>query len=380
MTVARAVRAARAAIGVALLPALAGGCVFTLRPVPRDALLDVVSYQGDAARAGTASEVVDTAPSRTWAVRLGRGTLGMPAIGDRVGVVATVDRWVYAFDMRTGRTYWRHRADAPFGPAGVLAGGGRVYAASEGNLGRVVAVDLRTGRRRWTARVGDVAAPMVLAGEVLYGVTSAGSAFAHRTSDGRPVWTREVGPARSSPILLGDRIAIVTLRDTLVTLDRATGRIVAQATLPSSAVAPPTRLDDSTIVVPSPDGALLAVAVPGGAVRWRVATGEPVAGAAVVARDTVWALTTGCLLWRVPLATPAQADSSRIDCVTETGPTVVSRGVLVATVGGEVIYYDAAARRRVWTRQVRGPLRQPPVVRRGQIVLAPTLGDVVSFR
>jgi hypothetical protein len=54
--------------------------------------------------------------------------------------------------------------------------------------------------------------------------------------------------------------------------------------------------------------------------------------------------------------------------------------VLVATVGGEVIFYDAAARRRVWTRQVRGPLRQPPVVRRGQIVVAPTLGDVVSFR
>ena len=359
---------------------LLGACVFRPKDVPRDARIDVASYQGGAARAGTAGETVDTAPREQWRVRLGRGTLGLPAIGERMGAVATVDRFVYAFDLRNGRTYWRHRADAPYGPAGVLAGGGRLFAATEGNNGRVVAIDLRSGRRRWSARVGDVASPMVLSGEVLYGVTTTGFAFALRASDGDRLWTQEVGPSRSSLVLLGDRLAVVTLRDTLATLDRATGRLELRATLPTSAIAPPARLDDSTLVVPSPDGALLGIGVPTGALRWRVATGEAVAGAPVVARDTVWAMTTGCLLWRIPVRAPAEADSTRVGCVTQAGPTVVAGGVLVATVGGDVIYFDAAARRRVWTRSVRGPLRQPPAVRRGQIVVAPTLGDVVSFR
>ena len=50
--------------------------------------------------------------------------------------------------------------------------------------------------------------------------------------------------------------------------------IIAQAPIATSAVAPPARLDDSTLVVPSPDGALLAIAVPGGAaIGAKVVTG-----------------------------------------------------------------------------------------------------------
>ena len=116
--------------------------------------------------------------------------------------------------------------------------------------------------------------------------------------------------------------------------------------------------------------------------------GAPVFGAPVVLRDTVYALTNRCTLWSVPTESPARADTLPMPptpaeagtCTTVAAPALVRSGVLVATVSGHLIYVSRATRRVVWTRQTRGELRHPPAIRNGHIVVAPLLGDVVSFR
>jgi len=67
-------------------------------------------------------------------------------------------------------------------------------------------------------------------------------------------------------------------------------------------------------------------------------------------------------------------------CTAVAPPVLTRDGVLVATLAGELLYYDRTARRRVWSRTVRGELRQPPALRNGQIVIMPSVGDIVSFR
>lgn len=374
----------RAALGCALLAmaAASASACWPYRNAVRgsEGVPEVRGYLASAARAPARDEVVDTAPSLLWKRRIGRGTLGVPAVGERVSVLASVDRWLYAFDTRTGGTLWRRRGDSPFG-AGPLVADGLVFTAGEGAYAKVAAYRLRDGRRRWQVSLGDVAAPLAYADGVVYGVSSAGFAFAIRASEGRTLWRREIGPTRASPVVTAGRVALVTLTDTLVVLDAARGTLVSRATLPTSAIAPPTLLDDSTLVLADPAGGLLAVAIPHGTVRWRVPTGLPVPGAAVLARDTIWALGSNCTLWRIPVATPTAPDSTRIpDCVTNTAPTVLRDGVLVASVRGDVILFDPRTRRRVFTRPVRGPLHNPPQVVAGQVLVAPAIGEVVSFR
>jgi len=358
--------------------AVAGGRPGSGR-VPADADPDVPDYLGDVRRAPSAEEVIDTAPARVWSADVGRGSVGAPAVGDRVTAVTTVDRWVYALDTRTGRTFWRYRGDAPYG-AGPAIGDGRVYVASEGRDGRLTALSLRDGKRRWRVRVGDVAGPIVLHEGTVYGATQDGTAFAYAAADGQRRWTRSVGPTRSSPLVAGSRLAIVTLTDSLIVLEAASGAVLGRSGLPSSTLAPLALIDDSTLAMASPAGGLLAVGVPGGRVRWHIPTGAPIFGAPSVWRDTVFALTNRCTLWAVPAANPAGADTAAIGCVAVAGPTIVRDGVLVAAVGGEVIYFDRRRRRRVWSRAVQGELRHPPIVRRQQIVVAPASGAVVSFR
>jgi hypothetical protein len=99
-----------------------------------------------------------------------------------------------------------------------------------------------------------------------------------------------------------------------------------------------------------------------------------------VARDTVFVLTSACVLWRIPLRASAAAESASVGCVTTAGPTVLRDGILVATVGGELLAFDYGARRIRWRRTVGAELRHPAVVHSGQIFAAPILGDIVSFR
>jgi len=286
---------------------------------------------------------------------------------------------VYAIDTRTGRLFWRYHGDSPYG-VGPVMGDGRIFAASEGPDGKLTAIALQNGKKRWQARIGDVGAPLALGDSAVYVVTQTGFAIAFRARDGRRLWQRLVGPSRSGPLVVGGRIAIVTLTDTLALLDASTGASVSRTGLTTSTLAPLAAADDSTIVLASPDGAVLAIALPSGRPRWRVATGAPIFGAPAAVGDTVFALTNRCTLWTIPLRAPAAADSAGLGCITVAGPAVVRGGVLVATVAGEVIYFDRAARRTVWTRQIKGELRHPPAIRNGQIIVAPSIGDVVSFR
>lgn len=347
------------------------------------------TYLGAESRATTALEVVDSAPEQIWRANAGRGTLGLPAVGDRVTAIATVDRWVYALDTRSGRLFWRWRADGPHG-AGPVMGDGRVFAATEGAEGKLTAINLYSGKKRWQVRIGDMAAPITLSSNTIYGTSMAGFAFAYRADNGRRVWTRVIGPSRSGVLVLGRRALVVTVTDSLYVLDAESGSVAKRTGLPVASVAPLARIDDSTAVMSSPSGTLLGLNAPTGSVAWRVSTGDPIFGSPVVVGDTVYALTNRCTLWVVPVSNPgaadtvriAQADSAASRCVTVAAPAVVRDGVLVATVGGEVLFYNRRTGKREWSLRARsrGELRHPPVVRSGQIIVAPIVGEVVSFR
>ncbi|MGI8496047.1 MAG: PQQ-binding-like beta-propeller repeat protein [Gemmatimonadaceae bacterium] len=336
-------------------------------------------YLGSASRAPSADEQLAADPEVVWRADVGRGTLGEPAVGERVTVVAGADRFVYAIDTRTGALFWRYHSDASFG-AGPLIGEDLVFVATEGAAGKIEALALRNGKRVWQVTVGDVGSPMVLRDTMLYVATQGGGALA-LTTHGKVLWHRRTGGTRSGPLVSRDLVVIATLGDSLIVLDRGSGAVRSLSVLPVTTAAPLALADDSTAILGSPSGALLALALPSGIVRWRINTSEPIPGVPVVARDTLFALGSSCTLWLVPLSRPAAADSVGIPgCGTSAGPAVLRDGVLVATVRGEVTFFDRATRTRRWTRALGSELRHPPVVHNRQIVAAPIIGRLVSFR
>jgi outer membrane protein assembly factor BamB len=320
------------------------------------------------------------APELDWEAALGRGTQGALVVGSGVAVVTTVDRWLYTFDPRNGSVFWRIRGETPFG-TGPLIADGRIYAASEGRDGEVSAHELRRGKRLWRRRMGDVAAPMALGDSLLFATTQAsGYAFALKRADGSIAWRERTGGSLSGPLIMGEYIALVSLTDSLFVLRSASGEIVTRAGLGTSTAAPLSLANDSTAVMTTPDGSVIAVTIPSGRIAWRQDTQQPIFGSPVVARDTVFALTSSCTLWMIPNARPGAATSMRLGCNSVAPPLITRDGVLVATIGGDIVMFDRSTGARQWERRVGSELRQAPVLVDGRVLVAPTLGPVVSYR
>ncbi|MFN2399487.1 MAG: PQQ-binding-like beta-propeller repeat protein [Gemmatimonadaceae bacterium] len=362
-----------------LLASVNAACALNFRPVPNQGMNEVWEYLGVPSRAPSADEELLSQPIVVWRAEAGRGFVGVPAVGDRVTVVASVDRWVYALDTRTGQLFWRFRGDAPFG-VGPLIHEGIVYVASEGNEGRITAIRLETGKKVWQTLVGDVASPLAVRDTLIYGATHRGVAFALGVQKGRRVWAREIGGTRSGPLVSGEYIVLVTLTDSVFVLNRRTGTVISRVRLPTSTLAPLALASDSMAVLSSPAGSVIAITIPAGTVQWRVETGEPVLGAPAVARDTVFAVTNGCSLWSIPLSAPSSAERADLACGTVAASTLLRNGLLVATVGADIVLFNRRTHERVWSHTLPNPLKHPPIVRNQRIVLAPTVGKVVSLR
>jgi outer membrane protein assembly factor BamB len=355
-------------------------CAGASRAVPGDLPVEAREYLLTPTRAPSALETLDAEPRLVWRANAGRGVTSLPAVSSRVTLVASTDRWIYAIDTRSGATFWRRRGDGAYSTSPVAAGG-RVFVASEGTGGRVTALRLTDGGRIWQTTVGDVSAPLALRDSVLYGVNDDGETFALGAARGQVVWKRNTGPSRSGPLVTAQRVVVATLRDSLIVLDRTSGGIVGAFRLPAPTAAPLALLDDSTVVVTSPEGWIDAIHLASGRPQWRTRTEEPIPGSPVVHGDTVFALGRSCTLFRVPRHAPDVVRRDSLpSCIAATTPLLLRDGVLVATVSGDIRYLSRETGAVAWTRRTGGAIRHPPVVRDRQVVLATLGGEIFGFR
>ena len=354
-------------------------CAVTFREVPRAGINEAHEYLGSPTRTPSELERLDAAPQEAWTSTVGRGVTGAPAVGERVTVLASLDRWVYAIDTRSGELFWRFRGSDAFG-VGPVMGGGAIYVATETGDGIITSIDMYSGKRRWQSRVGPVAAPMVLRDTLLYATTQRGFVIALDTRDGATRWSRVAAQSRAGPLVTRHFVAVAALTDSLFVFEAGSGRPLSRVSLPSAVVAPLAMISDSLLVAASPGGLVFAVELPSGAVRWRVETGGPIPGAPAVHADTVFAMTNACELWQIPATGAGAGRPLRLGCRSRTAPAILRNGVLVATIDGEIQFHDRFGGTRQWSLPVEGELLHPPIVRRGQIVIAPVLGDVMSFR
>jgi len=156
-------------------------------------------------------------------------------------------QFLAALDKATGKTVWKTKRSTDFGDIDgdlrkafstpiVIEAGGRRQLISAG-AGAAMAYDPGTGRELWRVRYGrgfSTASRPVFAGGVVV-VNSGFSRFdllAVRPDGGGDVtethvaWTLRRGPTKTSPIVVGGRLLLLTDRGTLTCVDPATGEQV----------------------------------------------------------------------------------------------------------------------------------------------------------
>jgi outer membrane protein assembly factor BamB len=175
-----------------------------------------------------------------------------PAVDGDIVVVPYSSGEIFALRVENGRQLWVEnlaairRADAVSALADIrgrpVIDRGRVYAIS--HSGRMVAIDLPTGRRLWETPLGGVNQPWV-AGDFIFVLTTDAVVAAITARDGRIRWLTPIGlfedPAKrrdriswAGPVLAGDRLILTGSHGIAMTVSPYTGDIIGEEEMPDA--------------------------------------------------------------------------------------------------------------------------------------------------
>lgn len=104
-------------------------------------------FRGDSAFRGLAAGSLPDALKLSWRFETRNAIKSTPAVADGIVFIASMDKNVYAVDLKTGQEKWRFTADDAL-EASPLVTDGTVYIGSA--YGTFYAVSADTGRQRWT--------------------------------------------------------------------------------------------------------------------------------------------------------------------------------------------------------------------------------------
>jgi hypothetical protein len=327
------------------------------------------------ALAPSAAETLAAEPVRLWSAHAGRGFAGPPAIGDSVIAVQTTDSRLVALSRSTGKQIWQVRVDG-LGASGPLLGPDAVYTATVN--GQASATSLHTGRSIWKRTLQPLVGPLALDPKRLFTATASGRVYALDRGTGGIGWRHDLeAPLRSGPTLMLGRVVVAT-DDSIFQLDPGDGHRLGARAMHGVALNPPA-VWDTLLVYSSPDGFLAALNASDLTPVWKTNASEGFMGSAVVARDTVFAISIGGTIWKVPLATPAAPVRIDLGVPVRASPTPLADGLLVATIPGEILRLTGSAEPS-WKVRADAPLEQPPIVDRGSLIFLDGRGRIHAWR
>lgn len=335
------------------------------------------AYLGGGARAG-GGDTLAADPQPVWRASVARGVIGAPALTEDLIAVSLSDKRVAALERPTGAVIWTRRLNYALG-SGPIVSDDRMFVGEQNRDGKVWALRISNGTTLWSARAGDVSAPLVLDDSALYVATVEGRVGRLDPKTGVYAWRlRLSGSVRAAPTPVDAGIVVATTTDSLYLLDATTGAVKVRRGVRGTVLAAPAA-DDSIVVIGSSTGRLETVSATTLRALWSLELGEPVVGSVAIFRDTAYALTGRGMLTIVPIASPSDARRVQTGIVSRGGPTPTAQGVYLSNVNGEILLVDRMGTRK-WTGRLDAPVFEPVLADARTLIAVSLRGDVVAFR
>lgn len=322
-----------------------------------------------------AADTTHPAPlTQRWLARVNQGFLGpMAQRGDTL-IGSGYDRRVIAMDLATGRKLWEVRLNGG-AAAGVVGTGDTIYAASDRPDGSVQAMDRRTGDVFWRRRhTGRIALPLLVADSFIVVAPSTGNVLALDRAHGEVRWVHRMASLAAPPEAGMPGELVVATGDSVYRLALADGKEVAAVPAPGPVTAPWVRTD-SLLILATGSGIVAAIRVADLSVAWRVEVDGPVLVPPAISGDTVWIVTQGGHLFRIPLSDHTVDRFAGIADPVTAPPLPWRRWVLVGMADG-TLRALAPDGIEAWRVAVGRPLVEPPIVLADGFVIAGGRGDV----
>ena len=269
-------------------------------------------------------------------------------------------------------------------------GFGRLYFST--NAGRMMAVNLKTGKTAWTYESHRCVAATPAIGRREHGTiyeaflnrppcnaTSGGhgvdgEVIAFAAGFGKIRWQKTIGPSESSPLLLGNRLYVGDWRGDVWALDARTGRTIWR-TRTGGAVKGAVAAAGGRLYVGSYDGHVYCLSPESGKVLWRSAAQPRLYGSSTfystpaVAYGRVYIGSTDGKIYSFGATTGKLRWSHSTGGYVYASPAVWNRLVLAGSYSGRFYALDAATGDQRWSFDAHGRISGSATV----------IGDVVYF-
>lgn len=259
-----------------------------------------------------------------------------------------------AIDLRSGRVRWTTELVTTWAPS---VDANLVVVAGDELL---TALDAATGRALWRVPVtGGCSAPPASAGGWVIAAPRGGDVLAIRATDGRVLWTRQLGSSvRVRPVVTATGVYVSLDDGRVAALDLTTGTPRWERRL-GGAPGDLLVLDDR-LFVGADDKYFYSLKTGNGGERWKKRIGARPAGPAAVDAKRVYYVALDNILWALDRNNGSEKWREPLPMRPSGGPLVVGDVVVVAGVAAEVHAYRALAGEHAGKSESQADLASAP--------------------
>jgi outer membrane protein assembly factor BamB len=271
------------------------------------------------------------------------------------------DRRVVAVDLASGRTRWSRRLSGPI-VGGVLRAGTAVYAATDRPGGRVYAFDTVSGKQLWSTGTGFVEAPLALADGVLIALNRQSQVMGLDPTTGHIRWRHPLPSQRIGPIPLGGDRVLVSSFDSLYVVQVKDGFARLRRRAPGAITSPWVQVGDA-LVAGTGDSLVVALTPDSLQVLWKVRLDGPLLTSPAARGDTVYGVTQLGSLYRIIPGAPPEVTLLREQRWPATGaPALFGPWVLVGGSEGRLHAFRSDDGGEAWSASLGRPLELAPLI------------------
>jgi outer membrane protein assembly factor BamB len=335
-------------------------------------------FRGNPLQTGVATAELPKELKVRWTFKTGDAIESAPAIVDGVVYVGSMDEYLYAIDLKTGREKWKYKAGPIKAPPGVHRG--LVYVGDVD--GKFYCVEAATGRQRWTFETeGEITSGANFAGDkILFG--SGDETLYCLSPEGKKLWGFKIegGPVIGSPSIVGEHTFVAGCDSSLHVVNVNTGKESAAVDL-GGQVGATAALDGDMLYVGTMTNQVVGVNWKKGEVLWKFEPerAQPFYASNAVTDKLVIAGSRDKRVYGLDRKDGKEVWSFATGSRIEGSPVVVKDRIYVGSMDRHLYVLDLARGTQLQKINLNEPIAGSPAVGGGCLVIGNTRGEVYCF-
>lgn len=338
-------------------------------------------FRGSSTLTGISEDRLPQPLKLRWSYQAKDSIESSAAVDGGTVYVGSMDGFLHAIDLTTGKARWQYQAAGPIGESSPCVHGGVVFV---GDLAATLhAVDAGSGKVRWTFKAEDEikSSPNWSEDRVYFGSYDQ-HLYCVSAVTGALAWKyRTEGPVHCTPAIDAGEVYISGCDETFRAISAATGRQLYSLPLGAYSGAS-AALGDGHAYVGTFGNEVLGIDLRGRTILWTYqhpVRSFPFYSSAALTADRVVLGGRDKMVHCLERATGKEIWTFTTGARVESSPLVTGNRVFIGSNDGKLYELDLASGKKTWEFDAGAPLSASPAVARGALVIGSQDGVLYCF-